>query len=124
MYIGHRIKMIRENKNIKQEQIASELGISQKQYSLIESNQTKLTVARMLQIAKLIKVEPEELLKPESFVQNNYNNKENKAAQNYYENVEVVNILKNEVEYLKHQLKIKDDQITQIISTNKLNNKQ
>ena len=116
--------MIRENKNIKQEQIASELGISQKQYSLIESNQTKLTVARMLQIAKLIKVEPEELLKPEYFVQNNYNNKENKAAQNYYENVEVVNILKNEVEYLKHQLKIKDDQITQIISTNKLNNKQ
>ena len=116
--------MIRENKYIKQEQIASELGISQKQYSLIESNQTKLTVARMLQIAKLIKVEPEELLKPESFVQNNYNNKENKAAQNYYENVEVVNILKNEVEYLKHQLKIKDDQITQIISTNKLSNEQ
>ncbi len=46
------------------------------------------------------------------------------AAQNYYENVEVVNILKNEVEYLKHQLKIKDDQITQIISTNKLSNEQ
>ncbi len=116
MYIGHKIKMIREQRNLKQEFIANELGISQKQYSLIESNQTKLTVSRLIQIAKIINIEPEELLKNDTFVQNNYNNPINKAAQNYYENNELIIELKQEIAFLKEQISIKDDQISMLLN--------
>ena len=113
MYVGHKIKRYREEKGIKQEEVARELGISQKQYSLIESNQTQLTVERLLHISKVIKTPAEELISDNSFIQNNYNNKENKAAQNFYEtkDKELLEILKEEIKFLKQQILIKDEQI-------------
>ncbi len=114
MYVGHKIKHFREHHGIKQEEIARELDMTQKQYSLIESNQTKLTVERLLQIAKIIKVPAEYLISDNTFVQNNYNNKENKAAKNYYDNSndkELIEILKDEIKFLKQQIVLKDEQI-------------
>lgn len=68
----------------------------------------------MLQIAKIIKVPAEQLISDNSFVQNNYNNKENKAAQNYYENKDLVDTLKDEIKYLKQQFIQKDTQINKL----------
>lgn len=112
MYVGHKIKNAREKNGIKQEEVALELGISQKQYSLIESNQTKLTVERLLQISKIIKTPAEELISDNTFIQNNYNNKENKSAQYYYEmNNELIEIMKEEIKFLKQQILVKDEQL-------------
>ncbi|TAD85946.1 MAG: XRE family transcriptional regulator [Bacteroidetes bacterium] len=41
---GTIIRQLRENKGLKQEQVAQQLGISQAAYSKIENNITKLTV--------------------------------------------------------------------------------
>lgn len=110
MYVGHKIKNARERSGVKQETVAIELGISQKQYSLIESNQTKLTVERLLQISKVINTPAEELISDNTFIQNNYNNKENKAAQNFYEiNKELTETLKDEIRFLKQQILLKDE---------------
>jgi len=68
----------------------------------------------LLQIAKIIKVPAEQLISDNSFVQNNYNNKENKAAQNYYENKDLVDTLKDEIKYLKQQFIQKDTQINKL----------
>jgi transcriptional regulator with XRE-family HTH domain len=115
MYVGHKIKNAREKNGIKQEEVALELGISQKQYSLIESNQTKLTVERLLQISKIIKTPAEELISDNTIVQNNYNGKENKAAHNYYDKcnigAELIEALKEEIKFLKQQILVKDEQL-------------
>lgn len=119
MYVGHKIKQFREEKGIKQETVARELDLTQKQYSLIESNQTKLSVERLLQIAKIIKVPAEELISDNAFVQNNYNGKENKAAHNYYDkcniDAELIETLKEENKFLKQQIVLKDEQLQNAI---------
>jgi transcriptional regulator with XRE-family HTH domain len=45
------IKVIREKKNLSQENIADELGIAQNAYGLIENGKRKLTYERLAQIA-------------------------------------------------------------------------
>lgn len=122
MYVGHKIKQAREEKGIKQETVAQELGISQKQYSLIESNQTQLTVERLLQISKIIKIPAEELISDNTLVQNNYNGKENKAAHNFYDKcnigAELIETLKEDIKFLKQQIILKDEQIKQLLIKN------
>lgn len=56
------IKKIRELKNVTQEYLANELGISIRAYSKIETGETKLTVERINQISIILKVVPEEIL--------------------------------------------------------------
>jgi transcriptional regulator with XRE-family HTH domain len=45
------IKLIREKKNLSQENIANDLGIAQNAYGLIENGKRKLTYERLEQIA-------------------------------------------------------------------------
>lgn len=54
MDIIYKIKSIREQKGMSQEDIALELGISQSAYAKIESQKVKITVDKLLQIAKIL----------------------------------------------------------------------
>ncbi len=58
-----RIRKIREAKDLKQEEIAHSLEISQKAYSKIETGATKLSVERLIEIAQVLEVDAAELLK-------------------------------------------------------------
>ncbi len=58
-----RIRKIREAKDLKQEDMAYVLEISQKTYSKIETGATKLSVERLIEIANLLEVDVAELLK-------------------------------------------------------------
>ena len=58
-----RIRKIRETKELKQENMAHLLAISQKAYSKIETGTTKLSVERLIEIANLLEVDVAELLK-------------------------------------------------------------
>lgn len=57
-----KIRKLRELRGLKQEAMASALGISIKAYSKLESGQTALTTARLGQIAQVLEVEPSEIL--------------------------------------------------------------
>jgi transcriptional regulator with XRE-family HTH domain len=59
---GSKIKQIRELKNLSQDFLAGELGLSTRAYSKIESGETQLTVNRLNQIADLLAIDPIELL--------------------------------------------------------------
>ena len=54
MDIGHNIKRIREFKNLTQEYIATELGISRQTYMMIESGQTDVKFENVKKIAVLL----------------------------------------------------------------------
>jgi transcriptional regulator with XRE-family HTH domain len=54
-----KLKKLRDDKGWSQEYMSDILGMSQPAYSKLESGQTKLTIERATQIAKVFEVEPE-----------------------------------------------------------------
>ena len=56
------IRKIRESKAYTQDYLALKLAISQNAYSKIELGYTKITVERLFQIARILEVDPVELI--------------------------------------------------------------
>jgi len=54
--IGTRIKKLREERNIKQEYIADEMGITQSSYGRLEKDDNRLTATKLIQIAEVLNV--------------------------------------------------------------------
>lgn len=57
-----KIKQIRELKNITQEHVANQLGLSTRAYSKIETGETQLTINRLNEISSALGVAPLEIL--------------------------------------------------------------
>jgi hypothetical protein len=57
-----KIKQIRELKNLTQEHVAGELGLSTRAYSKIETGETQLTINRLNEISNILGVAPLEIL--------------------------------------------------------------
>lgn len=71
--IGTRIKNIREERNYSQDYLAQKLGITQKAYSKIETNQTRLSVEHLLKIAEVLETSINKILDIDAgTVYNNY----------------------------------------------------
>lgn len=60
--IGDNIKKFRELKNITREKMASELDMTVGGYSKIERSETELTISRIQEIAKVLKVDMSQIL--------------------------------------------------------------
>jgi transcriptional regulator with XRE-family HTH domain len=60
--IAKKIKELREFKKLKQGHVAHSLGISQQTYSKIEQGSVELTISRVHEIAKVLKVSPADLM--------------------------------------------------------------
>mgnify|MGYP000987349740 CR=1 FL=1 len=121
MKLGHKIKKVRELKNLTQEHVAGKLGMTQSAYSKIETEETDITVKRLERIADLLGMLPEELIGfNESMVFNLSNNKKasglviNQMSSNerkVYE--DHISTLKNEITHLKQVM-------NKILGTSKL----
>lgn len=60
--LGLKIRQIRELKGYSQEYIANKLKISQRSYSKIETNQTKIDWERITKIAEILEVSPMDMV--------------------------------------------------------------
>jgi transcriptional regulator with XRE-family HTH domain len=60
--IEKKIRNIRELKDLKQEYVAKQLGISTRAYSKIETGETQLTIARLNEISQVFGIAVEEIL--------------------------------------------------------------
>lgn len=107
-----KIKQIREFKNITQEYIANELGLSTRAYSKIETGETQLTINRLNEISRILGVDPIEVLgfddrqifnncKQEGNIGINHINLPEKLIQQYEK---TINVLEDEVKLLKSLL--------------------
>jgi transcriptional regulator with XRE-family HTH domain len=105
--VGSKIKRLRELKNIKQEDMAHRLGMSQPSYSRLESGETKVDLSKLEKIAQLMELKLEEILSfDEKQVFNIYNNT--------HSNNGYVNNNNQEVAFLKDQILEKDREIKRL----------
>ena len=73
--IGHKIKKLRELKNLTQEHMANSIGISQGAYSRMELGETEITYSKLEKISEELGIKPEEIIAfNESMVFNVMNN--------------------------------------------------
>jgi len=61
MVLGQKIKKLRELKNLTQDYMAQQLGVTQSAYSKIESNEVEITYTKLEQIAKILELRPEDI---------------------------------------------------------------
>ena len=66
METGDKIRLLRKKKNITQDDMASSLNISQRAYSKIERDETEITLNRLGQIAKVLEIDIETILRFDS----------------------------------------------------------
>jgi transcriptional regulator with XRE-family HTH domain len=73
--IGHKIKKLRELKNLTQEHMAKSIGITQGAYSRMELGETEITYTKLEKISEELGMKPEEVIAfYESLVFNVMNN--------------------------------------------------
>ena len=108
-----KIKQIRELKNLTQDYVASQLQLTTRAYSKIESGETQLTINRLNEISTILEIEPLEVLgfddkqvfnncKQEGNIGINHINIPDKLIQQYEKTIQV---LEDEVMLLKSLLK-------------------
>lgn len=61
MNIGHNVKKIRELKNLKQEYVAREIGVSRRYYIMMENDEVEIKRERLDLIARVLNVHVNEL---------------------------------------------------------------
>lgn len=112
MLIGQKIKKLRELKNLTQEYMADQLGLSQSSYSKIEAGEVDIPYSRLEDVSKILGLKPEDIVMfNEHMVFNVMHNQTgnglviNQMSENekalYQENVA---LLKEEIAYLKSVL--------------------
>lgn len=62
MILGHKIKKLRELKDLTQEYMAQELGLNQSAYSKIESGASDVSFSKLEKIATVLGLKPEDIL--------------------------------------------------------------
>ena len=73
--IGHKIKKLRELKNLTQQHMANSIGISQGAYSRMELGETEITYSKLEKISEELGLKPEDVIAfNESVVFNVMNN--------------------------------------------------
>lgn len=73
--IGHKIKKLRELRNLTQEHMAKSIGLSQGAYSRMELGETEITYSKLEKISSELGMKPEEVIAfNESMVFNVMNN--------------------------------------------------
>lgn len=110
LHIGRKISRIRELRNMKQEALAVELGISQQAVSKLEQNES-IDEVYLERVAKALGVDPEVIknFNEESAIYNFQTNNDSANPTNNYQcrfehkNEEEIKALKEEIEYLRKQ---------------------
>ena len=114
MLIGQKIKKLRELKNLTQEHMANELGLTQSAYSRMELGETEVTYSKLEKIATVFDMKPEEIITFNENMAFNImhndvgnglvinNNQLSEGERNLYE--QQIQLLKDEVSFLKGML--------------------
>lgn len=73
MQIGQRVRKLQELRNLKQSHMAEKLGATQQTYSRYENGEIEITVNKLIEIAKVLDMKPEEVFMFDEKAMFNYN---------------------------------------------------
>lgn len=107
METGEKIRKIRQLKDLSQEYIAMQLGVSQNHYSRLERGESKISQDRLQEIANLLEVEEEDILSFDDYLARGGSG-DSKAVKKI---ASIINIWKNERRLYKAIIKMKDNEI-------------
>lgn len=105
--IGNKIRLLREEKGLSQENLASALDITQSNYARLEKDDNRISVPRLIIIAKTLETTVTELVgeKPNTVVNQNTQRDAFAYFQSTFQSdKEHIQTLKDEIEYLKKML--------------------
>lgn len=108
--IGDRIRIIRGQRGLSQENLAQELGITQPSYARLEKDDERISIARLIHIARILKTTVSKLVNEKTGKVINQQNSQNPSA--YVDSIihadkEHIKSLKEEIAYLRLLLKDK-----------------
>jgi len=102
--VGKKIRTLRKQKGLSQEQVADHLHISQSTYARIENGESHSWSSYIEPISKLFEIQPEDLVKTEKVIINN--NQQGGSSNNGY----IINQLSEKlIEQYEQRLKDKDE---------------
>ena len=107
MQIGHKIKRIREIKGFSQSEVADKLHITQRAYSDVENNKTKLDLERLEKLADFFEMKPPDILTfDEKQMFNNCS-----SSENNYLTLNIKESFENERNSYQKQIKHMEEEI-------------
>ena len=114
---GNKIKKIREFKNYTQEYMGDKLGMSQNNYSKLETGQTKIDTDRLKKISEVLEVPVETILDDSQNITFNNSNNYNFFA-GYVLNLQEENkeLMENNVRFLQDQIVSKQKEIDRLLT--------
>jgi len=105
--VGNKIRLLREERGLSQENMASVLDITQSNYARLEKDDNRISVTRLIVIAKTLETTVTELVgeKPNTVVNQNTQRDAFAYFQSTFQSdKEHIQTLKDEIEYLKKML--------------------
>ncbi|MFV0530988.1 MAG: helix-turn-helix domain-containing protein [Flavobacteriales bacterium] len=120
MRIGSKLKFIREIKGLSQSEVAERLFISQRAYSDLENNKTKLDLERLEAVAKIFKIKSIDLLNFDE--QKVFNNVFNDTSNGYFTDKIVNGNFEHERQSYLKQIKNLEDEVSFLRGLIKKNN--
>jgi len=114
-----RIRKYREALDYSQEFMASKLGISQPAFAKIENGTTKVNIEKLLNIAKILNVEPYKLLEDSKTINQINNDYAYGFVENLYQdNKETTQKLLNQFESENKRLSIENERLLKLVVKN------
>ena len=111
--IGDKIRVLREQRGLSQENLAQELGITQPSYARLEKDDERINIMRLISIAKLLKTTVSELINEKVGKIINLQNSDKPTAYNVDSIInadkEHINSLKEEIAYLRELVNTKSN---------------
>jgi transcriptional regulator with XRE-family HTH domain len=107
--IGRKIKDVREKNGLSQENLALELGITQPTYARLEKEDERLSIVRLMQIAKILNSTVSELINEKAQKINTQSNNENAYNADTINTIinadkEHIQTLQEEISFLREQV--------------------
>ena len=102
--VGNKIRLVREERGLSQENMAVSLDMTQSNYARLEKDDNRISVPRLIVIAKTLDISVTELVgEKANNVVNQSNNQEavTYLQSNFQADREHIQTLKDEIEYLK-----------------------
>lgn len=105
--VGNKIRLLREERGLSQENMAASLDMTQSNYARLEKDDNRISVPRLIVIAKTLDITITELVGEKANTVVNQNTQRDAFAyfqSTFQSDKEHIQTLKDEIEYLKKML--------------------
>jgi transcriptional regulator with XRE-family HTH domain len=126
--LGHKIRKMRELRNLTQEHVASKLGISQSNYARMESNDVSIPDKRLAELSEILQTTPEAIRNFDETIvfnitQGDYGSAgQNVTVNNYQISPELQKLYEDKIRLLEEKIIFLEDRVQYLTTGSKKGN--